>query len=56
VYKLLVGKPPGKRPLRRQRHRWVDNIKSDFAETGSGGVDWVSLVQQMNKWKPLCMQ
>jgi hypothetical protein len=42
VYRLLVGKPEGKRPLRRQRRRWVDNIRMDLGEVG--GVMWTGLV------------
>jgi hypothetical protein len=40
MYKMLVGKPKGKRPLRRPRHRWEDNIRMDPRETGFRGVDW----------------
>jgi hypothetical protein len=40
AYRLLVGKPEGRRPLGRPRHRWVDNIKIDLVEVGWGGVDW----------------
>jgi hypothetical protein len=49
-YRLLVGKPEGKSPLGIPRHRWVDNIKADLAETGQGGVDWICLVQDRDKW------
>jgi hypothetical protein len=45
AYRLLVGKPEGKRPLGRRRHRWVDKIKMDLVEIGWGGVDWIVLVQ-----------
>jgi hypothetical protein len=45
TYRLLVGKPEGKRPLERPRHRWVDNIKMDLRVIGCGGVDWVGMVQ-----------
>jgi hypothetical protein len=45
AYEILVGKPEGKRPLRRPRCRWVDNIKMDIRETGWGGMDWISLAQ-----------
>jgi hypothetical protein len=45
VYRLLVGKPEGKRPLGRPRCRWVDNIKTDLVEIGRGGVDWIDLAQ-----------
>jgi hypothetical protein len=45
VYRLLVGKPEGKRPLRRPRHRLIDNIKLDLVKVGLGGVDWIGLAQ-----------
>jgi hypothetical protein len=45
TYKLLVGKPEGKRPLERPRRRLVDNIKIDLGERGCGGIDWISLAQ-----------
>jgi len=41
VYRVLVGKPKGKRPLGRPRHRWEDNIKMDLEEVGFGGMDWM---------------
>jgi hypothetical protein len=43
VCRLLVGKPEGKRPLRRPRRRWIDNIKIDLLEIGLSGVDWIGL-------------
>jgi hypothetical protein len=43
AYGLLVGKPEGKRPLGRPRHRWVDNIRMDLGEVGWGDVDWIGL-------------
>jgi hypothetical protein len=43
-YRVLVGKPEGKRPLGRPRRRWEDNIKIDLQEVGCGGMDWVKLV------------
>jgi hypothetical protein len=43
AYRLLVGKPEGKRPLGRQKRRWVDNIKMDLLEIGWGSVDWIGL-------------
>jgi hypothetical protein len=49
--RLLVGKPEGKRPLGRPRHRWLDNIKMDLLEIGWGGVDWIGLPQDRNKWR-----
>jgi hypothetical protein len=45
VYRLLVGKPEGKRPLGRTICRWVDNIKMDLLEIGLGGLDWIGLAQ-----------
>jgi hypothetical protein len=55
AYRLLVGKPGGKRPLgrRRRRRRWVDNIKIDLFEIGWGGVDWIGLSQDRYKWRAL---
>jgi len=44
VYRILVGKPERKKPLGRPRRRWEDNIKMDFHEVGSGGMDWIYLV------------
>ena len=45
MYRVLMGKPEGKRPLRRPRHRWEDNIKMDLQEVGCGGMDWIELAQ-----------
>jgi hypothetical protein len=53
VYRLLVGKPEGKRPLRRLRQRWVNNIKMDLAEIGWCGVDWIAMEQDRDKWSAL---
>ena len=50
VYRVLVGKPKGKRPPGRHRLRWEDNIKMDLQEVGSGGVDWIELAQNRNRW------
>jgi hypothetical protein len=44
-YRILVGKPEGKRPLGTLRRRWVDNIKIDLKETGCDGMDWIDLAQ-----------
>jgi hypothetical protein len=41
IYRILVGKPEGKRPLGRPRHRWENNIKMDLLEVGCGGMDWI---------------
>jgi hypothetical protein len=53
VYRLLVGKPEGKRLLGRPRHRWIDNIKMDLLETGLSVVDWVGLAQDRYRWRTL---
>jgi hypothetical protein len=53
VYRLLVGKPEEKRPLGRPRHRWVDNTKMDLVERGWGGVKWIGLAQDREKWRAL---
>jgi hypothetical protein len=50
---FLVGKPEGKRPLARPRRKWVDNIKMDLEEMGWGGVDWIGLAQDRDKWRAL---
>jgi hypothetical protein len=52
-YRLLVGKPEGKRPLGRPRRRWVDNVRMDFGDVGWGDVDWIGLAQDRNKWRAL---
>jgi hypothetical protein len=51
VYKVLVGKPEGKRPLGRPRRRWEDGIRMDFREIGLGGVDWIRLAQDRYRWR-----
>jgi hypothetical protein len=51
AYRILVGKPEGKRPLGRPRRRVVDNIKMDFTETGWDGVDWIELAQDRDQWR-----
>jgi hypothetical protein len=48
-----VGKPEGKRPPGRPRHRWVDNIKMDLRETGWNGMDWINLAQDRDQWRAL---
>ena len=48
-----MGKPEGKRPLGRHRCRWEDNIKMDLQEVGCGGMDWIKLVQDRNRWRAL---
>jgi hypothetical protein len=51
AYRLLVGKPVGKRPPGRLRRRWVDNIKRDPGEVRWGDVDWIGLAQDRNRWR-----
>jgi hypothetical protein len=51
AYRILVGKPEGKRPLGRPRRRWVDNIKLDLIEIGWDGVDWIDLAQDRDQWE-----
>ena len=53
TYKVLVGKPEGKRPLGRPRRRWVDNIRMDLQEVGCGHVDWIGLAQYRDGWRKL---
>jgi hypothetical protein len=53
VYRLLVAKPEGKRPLRRPRRRWIHNIKMDLLEIGLNIVDWIGLAQDRYRWRPL---
>jgi hypothetical protein len=50
VYRVLVGKPEVKRPMGRSRCRWEDNIKMDLQEVGCGGMDWILLVQDRDRW------
>jgi len=53
VYRVLVGKPEGNRPLGRSRRRWVDNIRMDLQEVGCGYVDWIGLAQDKDSWRTL---
>jgi hypothetical protein len=53
VYRILVGKPEGKRPLGRPRRRWAHNIKMDLRELGRGGMDWIHLAQDRDQWRTL---
>ena len=53
VYRVLVGKPEGKRPPGRARRRWVDNIWMDLQEVGCGYMDWIVLAQDRESWRTL---
>jgi len=53
VYRVLVGKPEGRRPLMRPRCRWMDNIRTDLQEVGCGYMDWTGLVQDRDRWRTL---
>jgi len=53
VYRVLVGKPEGKRPLGRPRRRWEDNIKIDLQEVGCGGIGWIDLAVDRDRWRAL---
>jgi hypothetical protein len=51
AYRILVGKPEGKRPLGRPRRRWMDNIKIDHREIGWDRVDWIDMAQDRDQWR-----
>ena len=51
MYRVLVGKPEGKRPLERPRLRWEENIKMDLQEVGCGGMDWIYVAQDRDRWR-----
>ena len=51
IYRVLVEKPEEKRPLGRPRHRWEDNIKMDLQEVGCGGMEWINLAQDRDRWR-----
>jgi hypothetical protein len=53
MYRVLVGKPEGKRLLGRPRRRWEDNIKMDLQEVGGGGGNWIELAQDRDRWRAL---
>ena len=53
IYRLLVGKPKGKRPLGRPRRIWEDDIKIDFQEVECAGMDWIEVAQNRNRWRAL---
>jgi len=51
MYRVLVGKPEGRRPMGRPRRRWVDNIRTDLQEVGCGYMDWIGLAQDRDRWR-----
>jgi hypothetical protein len=53
VYRILVGKPEEKRPFGRPERRWEDNIKMYHQEVGCGGLDWIELVHDRDRWRTL---
>jgi hypothetical protein len=53
AYRILVGKPEGKKPLGRPRRSWEDNIRMDLREIGWGGMDWIDLAQDRDQWRAL---
>ena len=53
LYRVLVGKPEGKKPLGRPRHSWENNIKMDLQEVGCEGMDWLDLAEDRNRWRTL---
>jgi len=53
VYRVLVGKPEGKRPLGRPRHRWEDSIMMDLQKVGCRGMDWIGLAEDWERWPTL---
>jgi len=53
VHRVLVGKPEGKRPLGRPRHRWEDNVKMELQKVGGGCGDWMELAKDRDRWRAL---
>jgi hypothetical protein len=53
VYRVLVGKPEGKRPLGRRRCRWEDNIRMDLQDVECGGMEWIGLAQDRDRWRTI---
>jgi len=53
VYRVLLGKPEGRRPMGRTRRRWVDNIRMDLQEVGCGYMDWIRLAHDRDIWRKL---
>jgi hypothetical protein len=53
AHRILVEKPEGKRPLRKPRRRWIDNIKMNFREIEWGGIEWIDMAQHRDQWRAL---
>jgi hypothetical protein len=53
VYRVLVGKPEGRRPLGKPRRKWEDNMRMDIQEVGWGAVDWIDMAQDRDRWRAL---
>jgi len=53
VYRILVGKPEGRKPLGRPRRKWEDNIKMDLQKVRCGGMEWIELAQDRDRWREL---
>ena len=53
VYRVLLGKPERKRPLKRPRRRWMGNIRMDLREVGCGYMDWIGMAQDRDRWRTL---
>jgi len=56
LYRILMGKPKGKRPMGRHRHRWEDNINTGLQEVGCEGMDWIDVAQHRDRWRALGMR
>jgi hypothetical protein len=53
AHRILVGRPEGRRPFGRPKRRWENNIKMDFQEVGLGGMDWIDMFQDRDRWRAL---